>query len=155
MQMTGNVRLLLRCMYDLLLAQHPSIREQGIGVSHLRALAALPNLSMLNLARLPWAEDAIKLGPGYLVARLPHLRVLNASQDVLVRPCCLPASCAQLHGLLEPPEPLAVPSMCCFTASDLQHKLGCVVHRCIQNMAASACKLQDCSLLQLRSVHRS
>ena len=78
-------------------AQHPSIREQGIGVSHLQALAAISNLSMLNLNRLPWAEDAVKLGPGWLVARLPHLRVLNASQDVLVRPRRLSERCARPH----------------------------------------------------------
>lgn len=102
----------MRCLS----AQHPSIREQGMGVSNLRALAALPNLSMLNLYRLPWAEDAVKLGLGWLVAHLPHLRVLNASQDMLVRPCCLPARCAQPQVLLRSTEPLTVPSMSIFTA---------------------------------------
>jgi hypothetical protein len=66
----------------------------------MRALAALPKLSMLNLYTMPWAEDAVKLGLGRLVARMPQLRVLNASHDVLVRPCMLhpskmcPAACS-------------------------------------------------------------
>ena len=79
-----NIRLLVR-LCDLL-AQHPSMREQGIGVNHLRALAALPSLSMLNTYCMPWAADAVKLGLGWLVVRLPCLRVFGAPHEVLVRP---------------------------------------------------------------------
>jgi hypothetical protein len=60
---------------------------QGIQASHLRALAALPQLTLLNLIRVHLAEDAVVLGGlGWLAARLPRLRVLNAPADVLVRP---------------------------------------------------------------------
>jgi hypothetical protein len=69
---------------------------QGIGVSHLRALTALPRLVMLDLYHLPWAEDAVQLGLGWLVARLPCLRALSANPEVLVRPLPSPA-CGTLH----------------------------------------------------------
>ena len=75
----------------------PSIYEQGIGASHLRALAALPRLTQLNLYHLHWAGDAVQLGLGWLAAQLPRLKVLNCPDDVLVRPWCLPASHLEPH----------------------------------------------------------
>jgi hypothetical protein len=62
-----------------------SICIQEIRGSHLRALAALPHLTKLNLYHLRWAEDAVKLGLGWLAAQLPRLRILNAPSEVLVR----------------------------------------------------------------------
>ena len=64
--------------------QDPSICGQAIGAGHLRAVAALPRLTVLNLYHLRWAEDAVNLGLGWLAARLPCLRVLNAPRNVLV-----------------------------------------------------------------------
>jgi hypothetical protein len=59
---------------------------QGLGAMHLRALASLPQLIVLNLDTVNWAEECLELGLGWLVARLRRLRVLNAPNDVLVRP---------------------------------------------------------------------
>ena len=78
-----------------------SICEQGIDARHLRALAALTQLKALNLSQLHWTEDAVKLGLGWLAARLPRLRVLHAPTDVLVRPWCLPARCVELRKSAE------------------------------------------------------
>lgn len=59
---------------------------QGIGVSHLTALAALPQLKVLELCLMHcWAEDAVRLGLGWLVAKLLCVRVLNVPSEVLVR----------------------------------------------------------------------
>ena len=60
--------------------------NQELGVEHLRALAALPRLTVLNLQNVFWAEDA-EVAPALarLVAHLPRLRVMNAPDDVLVR----------------------------------------------------------------------
>ena len=78
-----------------------SIYAQDIGASHLRALAALPQLTLLNLIRVHLLEDAIELGGlGWLAARLPRLRVMDAPADVLVRPWCLPACYVQFKALL-------------------------------------------------------
>ena len=52
----------------------------------MQALAALPRLSVLNLRHVHWAEDAVKMGLPWLAARLQRVRVLNAPQDVMVRP---------------------------------------------------------------------
>lgn len=76
---------------------------QGVGVSHLRALTALPRLVMLDLYHLPWAEDAVELGVGWLVARLPRLRALNAPPEVLVQPWPLPQHFVQSPGTLHRP----------------------------------------------------
>lgn len=74
--------------------------DQGIGASHLRALAAMPQLRMLNLSNLKWTEDAVNLGPGWLVARLPSLRVFEAVSRLLVRLQCLPAHCFKSQDVL-------------------------------------------------------
>ena len=66
----------------------PCTHDQGIGADHLGALAGLPRLTKLNLYHLHWAEDAVELGLGWLAARLPYLKILNAPSDVLVRPWC-------------------------------------------------------------------
>ena len=79
----------------------PCTHDQGIGADHLRALTGLPRLTKLNLYHLHWAEDAVELGLGWLAARLPRLKILNAPSDVLVRPWCLLAwQCAQPRRLL-------------------------------------------------------
>jgi hypothetical protein len=59
---------------------------QDIGAVHLRALAALPWLTAVHLNCLRWAQGADKLGFGWLAARLPRLRILNAPPELLVRP---------------------------------------------------------------------
>ena len=66
-------------------AQVLSFSGQGIGVMHLRALAELPRLTALNLFHVSWASNARALGLGWLAARLPGLRVLNAPPEVMVR----------------------------------------------------------------------
>ena len=48
-------------------------------------LAALPQLTVLNLHRLTWAEDAIGAGVTLLATILPRLRVLNVPDRALVR----------------------------------------------------------------------
>jgi hypothetical protein len=52
---------------------------------HLEELAALRQLTVLNLRHLRWADDAVGSGLAWLAARLPRLRVLNAPDTVLVR----------------------------------------------------------------------
>jgi hypothetical protein len=77
------------------------MHEQGLSGSHLRALAALPQLTMLNLIRVHLAEDAVELGGlGWLAAHLPRLRVLDACTHELVQSWSLSACCVQLKGLL-------------------------------------------------------
>lgn len=88
-QADGTTGVCCVCIYTLC-AHGSSFCGQAICASHLRALAALPQLQTLNLHRLPWAEDAVQLGPGWLVARLPCLRVFLASHEVLVRPRAAP-----------------------------------------------------------------
>ena len=58
---------------------------QGLGIEHLRLLAALPRLTVLNLRHMTWAEDAVGAGPTLLATTLPHLRVLNVPGRALVR----------------------------------------------------------------------
>lgn len=64
---------------------------QGFGAGHMRALAKLPQLKMLNLYDMVWQRDAIALGPEWLVSRLSRLTVFNAPATVLVRLFHLPA----------------------------------------------------------------
>lgn len=54
-------------------------------MEQLRALAALPRLAVLNLYGTTWTEDAVSVGPTLLAANLPHLRILNAPHEALVR----------------------------------------------------------------------
>jgi hypothetical protein len=58
---------------------------QGFGIAHLQALAALQQLSVLNLRHVHCAEDAVSMGLPWLAARLQRLRVLNAPQGAMVR----------------------------------------------------------------------
>jgi hypothetical protein len=55
-------------------------------MAHLEALAALPQLTVLNLFDVRWEDDATGFGLAWLAVRLPRLRVLNAPDTVLVRP---------------------------------------------------------------------
>ena len=55
-------------------------------MSHLRAVAALPRLMVLNLYNVCWTGKAITMGLASLAALLPCLRILNAPSPVLVRP---------------------------------------------------------------------
>ena len=55
---------------------------------HLRALAGLPQLTVLNLYFLHWAESVTSTGLTLLANSLPRLQVLNAPEHVLVRPHC-------------------------------------------------------------------
>jgi hypothetical protein len=64
---------------------------QGLGAGHMRALARLPQMKVLNLYDTIWQKDAIALGPEWLTARLPRLQVFNAPANVLVRLFHLPA----------------------------------------------------------------
>ena len=59
-------------------------------MEHLRLLAALPRLTVLNLHRMTWAEDAISAGPTLLATSLPRLRVLNVPDQALV--------CSMVHA---------------------------------------------------------
>jgi hypothetical protein len=45
---------------------------------------------VLNLYNVRWADKAINMGLAPLAASLPSLRILNAPDDVLVRPNILP-----------------------------------------------------------------
>ena len=45
---------------------------------------------MLNLYSVHWTDKAISMGLAPLAARLPSLQILNAPDDVLVRPNMLP-----------------------------------------------------------------
>lgn len=51
---------------------------------HLRALANLSGLIVLNLGAREWEDARVKPGLDFLVARLPRLRVFNAPAHVLV-----------------------------------------------------------------------
>jgi hypothetical protein len=62
------------------------------GVRHLRALAALPQLVVVNLYHLTWADERTSDALTTLVHSLPHLRVLNAPFYALVCPCCMSAA---------------------------------------------------------------
>ena len=48
-------------------------------------LTTLPRLTVLNLHRTTWAEDAVSTGLSVLAANLPCLRVLYAPSKVMVR----------------------------------------------------------------------
>ena len=61
---------------------------QVFDAMHLRALAGLPQLMVLNLYFLHWAESVTSTGLTLLADKLPRLRVLNAPEHVLVRPHC-------------------------------------------------------------------
>jgi hypothetical protein len=54
-------------------------------LEQLRVLAALPRLAVLNLYGTTWTKDAINVGPTLLAANLPHLRILHAPDEALVR----------------------------------------------------------------------
>jgi hypothetical protein len=56
---------------------------------HLRALAALPRLRVLNLHFLHWAEIVVSTGLTLLTTSLPRLRILHAPRHVLVCSHCL------------------------------------------------------------------
>ena len=45
---------------------------------------------MLNLYNVHWTDKAVSMGLAPLAARLPFLRVVNAPDDVLVRPDIFP-----------------------------------------------------------------
>ncbi len=46
---------------------------------HLRALAKLPDLTVLNLVAMEWDDACVTPGLGWLVARLPHLRIFQCT----------------------------------------------------------------------------
>ena len=52
---------------------------------HLRALAGLPELTVLHLETMTWGSACVTPGLGWLVARLPRLRIFSAPSHVLVR----------------------------------------------------------------------
>ena len=54
-------------------------------MEHLRLLAALPRLTVLNLYHMTWAEDTISMSATLLATILPRLRVLNIPGRALVR----------------------------------------------------------------------
>jgi hypothetical protein len=62
---------------------------QGFDTTHLRALAMLSRLTVLNLYFLHWAESVVSTGLTLLATSLPRLRVLNAPRNVLVCADCL------------------------------------------------------------------
>lgn len=62
---------------------------QGFNTTHLRALAMLSRLTVLNLYFLHWAEPVVSTGLTVLAAHLPRLRTLNAPRIVLVCFHCL------------------------------------------------------------------
>ena len=58
---------------------------------HMRALAELPELAVLNLGAMEWEDACFKPGLDWLAVQLPHLRVFNAPSHVLV--CLFFLSC--------------------------------------------------------------
>jgi hypothetical protein len=52
-----------------------SVFDHRFGKRHLRALAALPQLVVLNLDDVRWEEESLSMELRLLVESLPHLRV--------------------------------------------------------------------------------
>lgn len=94
----------LICLYGMCLRVQASVCDQVIGAIHLRALTALSQLKMLNMSKLRWTEDAVKLGLGWLLDHLPRLRVLDALPELLVRPQCLLKHCVFVISLRSLPD---------------------------------------------------
>ena len=61
-------------------------------------LTALPQLVVLDLYSMYWADDALSAGPTILVASLPRLRVFSAPNEALVPAQCMPELCCLRHS---------------------------------------------------------
>ena len=53
----------------------------------MRVLTGLFRLTVLDLRRMNWAEDGLRMGPTLLATNLPHLRALDAPDEALVCTC--------------------------------------------------------------------
>jgi hypothetical protein len=132
---------------------------------HLRALAGLPQLTVLNLYFLHWAESVTSTGLTLLANSLPRLRVLNASKHVLVRPHCWTACSLGPHIPENRALYYCLLYMCGHRCTGLQPSMhACLVARnqsqlanalirhpvCCNETAVPSCDTAECENVTLR-----